>query len=152
MIRARDSLCCGLALTQRSTLNGPVGLRESLCGTATKSSTPSRLNACNTLPATKVAPFCKLPLLLPWISSALPSPGHQATMPEGGSTHGPGVGVGLAGPYSSALYSKPLAKPLPAATSTLPELSSVAVCQSRPKFMLPVGVHNPVAGSYSSAL
>src|SRR5438874_1279570 len=40
----------------------------------------------------------------------------------------------------------------PPATSTLPEGSSVAVGAKRAVPMLPVAVHVPVAGSYSSAL
>src|SRR5205823_6472586 len=40
----------------------------------------------------------------------------------------------------------------PPATSTLPEGSSVAVWSFRPVPMLPVVVHVPAAGSYSSAL
>ena len=56
-----------------------------------------------------------------------------------------------AGSYSSELFKEtPLTSP--PATSTLPEGSSVAVCSVRAVERLPVAVHVPVAGSYSSAL
>src|SRR5205823_1461837 len=74
--------------TQASTLIGDVGLKSKLgeSGTRTKSSTPSKLNAWPTIPAANVAPFTNVPLLLPIISLALPSPGHHPTMPVGGVT------------------------------------------------------------------
>src|SRR2546429_6541145 len=53
--------------------------------------------------------------------------------------------------YSSALLKEPL-ELCPPATSTLPEGSSVAVCRKRARPRLPVAVHVPAAGSYSSAL
>ena len=65
-------------------------------GTFTKSSIPSKLNACPTSPGAKVVPRCSVPGLPSQISLALPSPGHQLTMPGGGGTHdGVGVGVGV---------------------------------------------------------
>src|SRR6266568_9347295 len=65
-------------------------------GTFTKSSIPSKLNACPTSPGAKVVPPCSVPGLPSQISLALPSPGHQLTMPGGGGTHdGVGVGVGV---------------------------------------------------------
>src|SRR6266568_163738 len=56
-------------------------------GTFTKSSIPSKLNACPTSPGAKVVPRCSVPGLPSQISLALPSPGHQLTMFEGGGTH-----------------------------------------------------------------
>src|SRR5688500_12313611 len=50
------------------------------------SSTPSKLNACPTLPDANVAPFCSVPSLVPLMSCPLPSPGHQLTNPAGAST------------------------------------------------------------------
>src|SRR6266571_7686217 len=67
-------------------------------GTFTKSSIPSKLNACPTSPGAKVVPRCSVPGLPSQISLALPSPGHQLTMFEGGGTH-----VGLHLPELSAL-------------------------------------------------
>src|SRR6266699_559790 len=55
------------------------------------------------------------------------------------------------GSYSSALLKEPL-KLNPPATSTLPEGSSVAVCNARAVPRLPVLLQLPVAGSYNSAL
>src|SRR5207249_9059469 len=46
----------------------------------------SNLNACPTTPWPKVAPFCRLPLLLPATSAAFPSAGHQLTNPLGAGT------------------------------------------------------------------
>src|ERR1039458_5624415 len=45
---------------------------------------PLRLNACPTTPPVKVTPPGKVPLLLPAMSLALPSPDHQLISPEGG--------------------------------------------------------------------
>ena len=59
-----------------------VGLPRSI-----ESSTPSRLNACPTLPAcTNVAPFCNVPFSLvgPKLSFTLPSADQRATRPEVG--------------------------------------------------------------------
>ena len=53
--------------------------------------------------------------------------------------------------YSSALLRGPM-RPCPPATSTLPLGSNVAVCDARAVVRLPVAVHVPLAGSYSSAL
>src|SRR5439155_9811479 len=52
---------------------------------------------------------------------------------------------------SSALRRTPLLL-IPAATSTLPSGSNVAVCAKRAVLRLPVALHVPLAGSYSSAL
>src|SRR5262245_51685935 len=72
-----------------------VGLSDGLDGTNTPELVlASKLNANPTMPAANVAPPCSAPLLLSMISSALPSPGHQATMPEGGGTQGGGAPVG----------------------------------------------------------
>src|SRR5207249_1105188 len=60
----------------------------------------------------------------------------------------------VAGLYSSALLRKPLLLLYPPAISTMPLLSSVALCPyPRAVVMAPVvGVKVPVAGLYSSAL
>src|ERR1035438_7705324 len=47
---------------------------------------PLKLKACPTSPLVKVTPPAKVPLLVPMMSLALPSPGHQLTMPAGGGT------------------------------------------------------------------
>src|ERR671931_289443 len=57
-------------------------------GTATKSSTPSTLNASPTSPDANVAPCCNTPLLPPIMSFAFPFPGHQLTSPAGGGVQG----------------------------------------------------------------
>ena len=57
----------------------------------------------------------------------------------------------LAGSYSSALARLALIL-APAATSTLPLGSTVAVCLQRAVLRLPVALHVPLAGSYSSVL
>src|SRR5438046_1040867 len=54
--------------------------------------------------------------------------------------------------YNSALAKRPSVKLSPPATSTCPSGSNVAVCRKRGVAMLPVAVHIPVAGSYSSPL
>src|SRR5437016_4667204 len=64
-----------------------VGFKFGAFCTSTKSSTPSKLNACPTLPATNVAPFCRTPLLASSISFAFPSPGHQLIIFGGGGVH-----------------------------------------------------------------
>ena len=46
-----------------------------------------RLNASATFPLAKLAPFCGVPSLLPWMSFAFPSPGHQLTISGGGWVH-----------------------------------------------------------------
>src|SRR5205823_1832692 len=56
-------------------------------GSDTKSFTPSKLNACPTFPAAKVAPLTSVPLWPPLMSLALPSPGHQDTIFGGGTVH-----------------------------------------------------------------
>src|SRR5437016_723911 len=69
-----------------STVIGEVGLKSRLgaSGTFTNAATPSKLNACPTMPLANVAPFWSVPLLPSAISLALPSPGHQLTSPAGG--------------------------------------------------------------------
>ena len=62
------------------------------------------------------------------------------------------VHVPLAGSYSSALLRPLPLLPTPAATSTLPLGSNVAVCDRRAVVRLPVSLQLPLAGSYSSAL
>ena len=91
------SFCKRVLNTHASTVKLPVpGLRFGLSGTSTRPSMPSKLNACPTSPGANVAPPCSVPGLLSQISLALPSPGHQETMFEGGGTHdGVGVGVGV---------------------------------------------------------
>src|SRR5438046_9283316 len=64
-----------------------VGFKFGEFCTSTKSFTPSKLNACPTLPAANVAPFCSVPLLPSSISFALPSPGHQLTIFACGGVH-----------------------------------------------------------------
>src|ERR1035437_6588073 len=48
--------------------------------------TPLKLNAWPTSPAANATPPSKTPLLVPVMSCALPSPGHQATKPDGEGT------------------------------------------------------------------
>src|SRR5207245_1456477 len=85
--------CCVLVAlvwnAQKSTDRGVVGPKSKLaaCGTSTKSSLPSRLNACPTSPTAKPAPFCSVPLLPSSMSLAFPSPGHQLIMFGGGGVH-----------------------------------------------------------------
>src|SRR5213083_594162 len=45
---------------------------------------PLNENACATTPGANKTPLTRLPLLLPTMSFALPSPGHQLTSPDGG--------------------------------------------------------------------
>src|SRR6266566_3097747 len=61
------------------------------------------------------------------------------------------VQVPLAGSYSSALVEGAKSLSSPAATSTWPLGSNVAVCRSRAALRLPVAVQLPVAGSYKSS-
>src|SRR5438874_2137115 len=51
----------------------------------TRSLTPSKLNAVPTLPDVKPVPLTRVPLLAPTASSALFSPCHQPTRPDGAS-------------------------------------------------------------------
>jgi hypothetical protein len=66
------------------------------------------------------------------------------------------VQVPLRGAYNSALVRAPQGEggqnDTPPATSTVPLGSSVAVCSARATRRLPVTVHRPVWGSYTSAL
>ena len=67
---------------------------------------------------------------------------------------GVGVGVGVGEgwlSYNSALV-RTLVVPSPAATSTMPLDSKVAVCLSRASLRLPVAVQLELARSYNSAL
>src|SRR5437764_5255593 len=88
--------CCsppGAGLTHISTVND---WKLNHVPRSTESLIPSKLNACPTSPGAKVVPPCSVPRLPSQISLALPSPGHQLTMPGGGGTHdGVGVGVGV---------------------------------------------------------
>src|SRR5688572_28097879 len=45
-----------------------------------------KLKPCPTMPGGKLTPPLIVPLLLPEMSAALPSPGHQAIIPDGGET------------------------------------------------------------------
>src|SRR5579875_3167333 len=64
--------------------------------------------------------------------------------------------VPVVGSYSSALTLEGVqpqpAGRVPATTRTWPVGSKVAVCSVRGVVMLPVGLHSPVCGSYTSAL
>src|SRR5439155_11124742 len=74
-----------------STVIGEVGLKSRLgaSGTFTNAATPSKLNACPTMPLANVAPFWSVPLLPSCMSLALLSPGHQLTSPAGGGVQTP---------------------------------------------------------------
>ena len=77
-----------LGLTQTSIVNALVGLLLGASGIVTRSSTPSKLNACPTLPAAEVVPPFTEPSRAPAIplpdeSSPLPSPLYHAVKPEG---------------------------------------------------------------------
>src|SRR5438034_988728 len=63
-----------------------------------------------------------------------------------------GVQLPLPGSYSSALVAGLPLLSSPAATSTMPLDSNVAVCRVRATLRLPVRVQLPLAGSYSSVL
>jgi hypothetical protein len=71
---------------------------------------------------------------------------------EVGVIVGVGVGVAVCVPDSSALLRTTKPVPLPAATSTVPLSSKLAVCSLRAVLRLSVTVQVPSAGSYSSAL
>src|ERR1039458_6503315 len=61
-------------------------------GMKTRLSTPSKKNACPTLPTEKLAPFCSVPLFVPATSSANPSPGQPRLShrgPDSSPLHGP---------------------------------------------------------------
>lgn len=70
---------------------------------------------------------------------------------EPGVAVGVGEGEGAGALYSSALV-RTLVVPSPAATSTIPLDSKVAVCLSRGSLRLPVAVQLSLARSYNSAL
>src|ERR1017187_4155137 len=77
-----------LKLAQNSMLKSFVPKSHAeRCGTDTYPLLPLKLNACPTSPFVNVTPPTKVPLLVPCMSLALPSPGHQATMPVGGGMH-----------------------------------------------------------------
>ena len=61
-----------------------------------------KLKAVPTSPLVKPMPFSSVPVLPPMMSVALPWPGHQATMPEGGASQ-EGGGVGFKTVRSAAL-------------------------------------------------
>src|SRR5438093_7842893 len=85
MAESSDEDC---RFTQNSTVQGGgIGAPP----ISSLSSTPSKLNACPTLPAAKAAPFCSMPLSLPEISLALSAAGHQLTKPLGAGTQEPGM-------------------------------------------------------------
>src|SRR5262245_43267235 len=65
----------------------PLGLSAGASGIRTKSSTPSSLKACPTLPSANVAPPSIVPSLWPTGSVASPSAGHHATRSLGASAH-----------------------------------------------------------------
>ena len=74
-----------LNFTHKSTVKSFVPkLRLGLSGTITKSSIPSKENACPTNPAPNVAPYCNVPWFPFTMSFVFPSPGHQLTKPAGG--------------------------------------------------------------------
>jgi hypothetical protein len=72
---------------QNSTLNGPVGFRESEAGITAQPELPSKLNACPTFPLANVALPSNAPLSALMMSLTLPFPGHHETIPAGAVTH-----------------------------------------------------------------
>src|SRR5438477_9873491 len=66
---------------------GFCGFRLLLCGITAPSPSLLKLKACPAFPAANQAPFWSVPLLLPLISFAFPSPGHQLTIFGGGGVH-----------------------------------------------------------------
>src|SRR2546421_12139334 len=80
-----------LKRTQTSTVK-LAGRNTGESGIDTKPLVPSNVNDCPTTPAAlAVAPPCSVPLFVPVISLALPSPGHQPTRPATGPTQLPGA-------------------------------------------------------------
>src|SRR5437870_2229788 len=103
-----------------STVIGEVGLKSRLgaSGTFTNAATPSKLNACPTMPLANVAPFWSVPLLPSCMSLALPSPGHQLTSPAGGGVQATII-VGQTNFWMRSLRSATKTFPLPS-TATPP--------------------------------
>src|SRR5690349_8575246 len=64
----------------------PVSFRLSESAAWARSFTPSKLNACPTLPAANVAPLNRLALFGPFRSAAVLSAVHQLISPLGGAT------------------------------------------------------------------
>src|ERR1700739_3003431 len=80
-------------------------LRLGLAGTRTSSFVVVYRNASPTSPGPKLMEPCKMPLLVPMMSLALPSPGHQLTIPEGAGSQEVGeltvsVALALVEPYA----------------------------------------------------
>src|SRR5262245_60546579 len=71
---------------QNSTVKSFVQKLPALLPKETKSSAPSKLNACPTMPFEKAAPFINVPSFAPTLSVASPSAGHQLTRPDGAGT------------------------------------------------------------------
>src|ERR1039458_5000838 len=77
-------------LIQASIVSCVVRRRLLESGTITVPLVPSKLNACPASPLANDAPPDRVPLLVPAMSLALPSPGHQPTSPAGGVAQGGG--------------------------------------------------------------
>src|SRR5947199_271141 len=107
-----------------STVIGEFGSKSKLgaSGTFTNAATPSKLNACPTMPLANVAPFWSVPLLPSCISLALPSPGHQLTSPAGGGVQAT-INVGQTNFWMRLLYLS--------ATKTLPLPSTATPTASK---------------------
>src|SRR5437867_12934159 len=80
--------CETAGLIHASRVNCVVPSRLAESGTTAEPVTPSKLNACPTMPAANVAPPSTVPSLPSCTTLFLPSPGHQLTTPGGGRTHG----------------------------------------------------------------
>src|SRR5205809_5776543 len=74
-----------------------------MLGVTTFAKAPSKLNACPTFPAAKVAPPCSVPLLLPFESFALFSARHQSAKFAGWLRQPAGGAAGLHLPSVLAL-------------------------------------------------
>jgi hypothetical protein len=77
-----DSRRVDRVLIQNSTVKSFVPKLPAVLPKETKSSAPSKLNACPTIPFEKVAPFINVPLFVLAVSLASPSAGHQLTKSE----------------------------------------------------------------------
>ena len=87
-IAARESDWFLIPFIQKSAVKpGFCGFRLLLCGITAPSPSLLKLKACPTFPAANQAPFWSVPLLLPLISFAFPSPDHQLTIFGGGGAH-----------------------------------------------------------------
>jgi len=103
-----------------------------------------------------VAMACPV-LSSPPVTSTFPSASKFAVCHSRAVAKLPSVGEKLpvVGSYNSASASTLSVAPVPwtpPVKSTFPELSRVAVCETRAVAMLPVGANVPVAGSNSSAV